>query len=364
MSNEEHTRSNAHAVDLGAVFGHYTKQVDAIIRKLLTGAPDYPLYGMMRYFMGYADQKLHTVQMGTGKRFRSGLCVFIADSYGCRNEALPVAASLEIFHNFTLIHDDIVDKDEFRRGRPTVWKLWGIDHAINTGDGQLILALRALKEIHTRTPGHAPNLLDFLTKRYLEVIEGQYLDFELTAQPLSGAMVTRGHYFNMVTKKTAVLVAAATAAGGMVAGVPKKEERLLWRYGLSLGLAYQLYDDALSLWGTSAQTGKKRWGDIRTRKKTLPVLMAREQLQGTTKDRLMALFSVSRLLKDREIKEVLALLESVHTFEAMQKLVEKHARAAKKAARQLALAPERREILSGIVDALMPTIDLRLPQHE
>ncbi len=352
------------AVDLQAVFGPYTAMVDDEMRAALTRSPDYGIYGMMRYFLGLTSEKSRPRAGAGGKRFRPGLCLFIANTYGVVGGALSAAVSIELFHNFSLIHDDIEDKDELRRGRPTVWKLWGINHAINAGDGQLILAHRALVKSSTCDPRITVALLDFLTARYVEVMEGQYLDFELTDAHIGDAQVTRGAYLEMLTKKTAVLVGAATQAAGIVAGVPQQEQDALWRYGLSLGMAYQLYDDAMSVWGETAHTGKEQWGDIKTRKKTLPVFVALEQLSGAARDRLVGLYNAVDPLSTTEMAEIVELFDSVQGYQAVRTLIDRYAREAKDAAMELSCTPKNKEVLAGIVDALIPNVSLRQPQHE
>ena len=346
------------AINLKAVFEPYVKSVDREMHKALTRKPDYAMYGMMRYFLGFADEKLRPLAVSEGKRFRPGLCLLIAESYGVAAQALPAAVSIELFHNFSLIHDDIEDCENMRRGRPTVWKLWGVNHAINTGDGQLVLAHRQLAQIGTTDPALAAKLMDFLPEQYLTVVEGQYLDFELTDLTIADPRMTRKAYFEMLTKKTAVLVGAATKTAGIVSGVSKQELDALWRYGLSLGLAYQLYDDAMSVWGSEAQTGKDRWGDIKTRKKTLPVLIAVEKLRGDDRARMIQLYDGKKPLKTAEIKEIRALFDRVDALDVLRAHIKRHAQAAKRAAGKLTIAPSYKQTLVGIVDALMPHISL------
>ena len=183
--------------------------------------------------------------------------LLVADSYGLLEETLPAALSVELFHNFTLIHDDIVDHDELRRGRSTVWKLWGIDHAINTGDAQLVLALRALEDLRI-PPECSAAVRARLLDHYLEVIEGQYLDFTLAAAKLHDPLVTEEAYLTMTEKKTSRLVQAATETAALVAGRSEDEVSALGVFGGKFGMAYQLYDDFQSIWGVPEKTGKKR----------------------------------------------------------------------------------------------------------
>ena len=145
---------------------HATKGVDQRLKKILkarTHGPAAEMYSMLAYFLGFLDEHLKPAS-GSGKRLRPGLCLLIAEGYGARTKAFNAALAIELFHNFTLIHDDVEDRDEVRRNRPTVWKLWGINHAINSGDAQSLLvselALQAGEKI-------APVLM----KAFIEVIE-------------------------------------------------------------------------------------------------------------------------------------------------------------------------------------------------
>ena len=333
--------------------GAYGARVDDAARAFLTRGP-YDLYGMMRYFMGYADETLHpTTTVFGGKRFRSGLTLMLADQYGALRDALPLALSVEIFHNFTLIHDDIVDRDELRRGRPTVWKLWGSDHAINTGDGQLILAIEALEDAKHDIKSRAR---PFLLEKYREVVEGQFLDFTLTAYTLDDVRVTEAAYLEMLIKKTSVLVAAATRAAGIAARVAPEEERALWDFGLSLGLAYQLCDDTVSIWGSGEMTGKVPHGDVREKKKTLPVLYTARTLVGADRDEFLTLYAHGGPMTNVEVARAISLMNQADAYRHARARVDQEAARAKEAVRSLTIPDEGKRMLNTLVDALLPRV--------
>ncbi|MBU6310765.1 polyprenyl synthetase family protein [Patescibacteria group bacterium] len=339
--------------DVLALLGSYGSRVDAEARTFLERGP-YAMYGMMRYFMGYADENLVSVaECFGGKRFRSGLLLLIADQYGALEDAVPLALSIELFHNFTLIHDDIVDRDEMRRGRPTVWKLWGSDHAINTGDGQLLLALEALERAH---PARRDRARPFFLEKYREVIEGQYLDFELTAYSLNDPRTTEAAYLEMLTKKTSVLVGAATAGAGIAALMRDEELERLWNFGLALGRAYQICDDTVSIWGSGDMTGKVPHGDVRERKKTLPVLIAYERLTGTSRDEFAHLYGSKKSLSADEIQRAIALMNSVDAYGAARARVDREAGYARQAADSLAIPEVGKELLGSLVTTLLPRV--------
>jgi geranylgeranyl diphosphate synthase, type I len=333
--------------------GAYGARVDQAARAFLTRGP-YDMYGMMRYFMGYEDEALRpTSEVFGGKRFRSGICLLLADQYGALYDALPVALSVEIFHNFTLLHDDIVDRDEMRRGRPTVWKLWGTDHAINTGDGQLLLAIEALEDAKHDIKSRAR---PFLLEKYREVVEGQYLDFTLTGYALNDPRTTEVLFLEMLTKKTSVLVAAATKAAGIAARVDDRELDALWRFGLALGLAYQLCDDAISIWGTSEMTGKVPHGDVREKKKTLPVLYTAHTLPQGTREEFCRLYGSGGSMSGAEVSRAIELMNSVGAYAVARTRVDEEAARAKDAVRSLTIPRAGKETLIALVDALLPRV--------
>ncbi len=341
-------------IDPLEVVGTYGSRIDASAVEFLT-RNDYALYGMMRYFMGYTDEHLNVSSRAAGKRMRPGLMLLIADSYGLLEEAIPAALSIELFHNFTLIHDDIVDHDELRRGRPTVWKLWGVDHAINTGDAQLILALRALEKSelmripHSRTTALRTRLLD----RYLEVIEGQYLDFTLTAAKLNAPSVTEEAYLLMTEKKTSKLIRAATETTAILAGLAEEKVTALGDFGGKLGMAYQLYDDWQGIWGVPEKTGKRRAGDIYERKKTLPVIHAYMHLNSSDKKRLEELYDNDNL-DEAMVAEVLDFFSKTDAQKILADYAARYKREAVEALSHTELAPATKKVLEQVTTSLVP----------
>ena len=329
----------------------YSGRIDEEIQKLFSRSPR-EMYGMMEYFMGYADEQFNSIQdIHAGKRFRSGLCLLIADRYGVVNDALAAAVSIEVFHNFTLIHDDIADKDEARRGRPAVWKLWGTNCAINTGDAQLLLALKALAPLHEKKYG--ADIYAFLIERYLEVAEGQHLDFLLSDISLDDKRVAEDLYLEMVTKKTSILVGAAARSVGIIAETNSTEQELLSRYGLSLGLAYQLSDDASSIWGKVERTGKDEHGDIREKKKTLPILYALSTLSDPGREELITLYRKEAPLDHASVKRIIALLDSVDARGYMQGRIDTYRTQAHDAAEHLSLPTADKGVLVRFANALL-----------
>jgi geranylgeranyl diphosphate synthase type I len=228
-------------------------------------------YGMMQYHLGWVDEELRAQNFPTGKRLRPLLCLLAcAEAGGDPSQALPAAAALELLHNFSLVHDDIEDGDEVRRHRPTVWKIWGVPQAINAGDGMFTLAYAALQRLARRGVAGEQTLqaLAIFTQCCLDVTEGQHLDMSFE-QRLDIAVP---EYLRMIQGKTAALIGGSLAIGALLGGATLAQVEALQRFGRSIGLAFQIQDDILGIWGDSAVTGKAAGNDILRRKKSLPIL--------------------------------------------------------------------------------------------
>lgn len=237
----------------------------------LPGIEEYHL--MMAYHMGWEGEG--SGPTATGKRIRP-LLVLLTNGAAQADwhKALPAAAAVELIHNFSLIHDDIQDGSHQRRGRPTVWKKWGTAQAINSGDAMLSLAhLTVLRLANTTTEPIAFRAANILQDTCLELTKGQYLDMAYETRN----QLTIDDYWPMVRGKTAALLATCTELGALVADVDE-EIRSSYRYfGHSLGLAFQVQDDILGIWGDAALTGKSAESDLLTGKKSLPVLFGLSQ---------------------------------------------------------------------------------------
>jgi len=337
--------------DITRIFEPYTPIVDEGIKRVLGTCPHLDMYDMMRYFLGFTDAHGRAVRAYAGKRFRPGLCLLLAEAYGVQDQALGVAASIELFHNFTLMHDDIEDHDELRRGRATVWKVWGVNHAINAGDAQLILAHRALGQAVTGKGAIGAELQQFLTGTYLQVIEGQFLDFRLADARLEE--VSEEAYYEMIRRKSAVLVGAAAKSAGMLGGCAPEEQELLWQYGVALGMAYQIYDDIVSIWGSEAASGKMPYKDIVEKKKTLPLIYVWRAGSSEVRADLARAYAAEFSVGARDAVKIIDHLDAAHAYEYVWGKVKEFAEQAKKAASGLTLPDKTKGLLTAIVDALL-----------
>jgi geranylgeranyl diphosphate synthase type I len=224
------------------------------------------LRSMLAYHMGWEEGR----QNAHGKRIRPLLVLLTTSAAGGEWEnALPAAAAVELVHNFSLIHDDIQDGSELRRGRPTVWKIWGMPQAINAGDAMFALAhLATLRLTKTASSEIAISSSHLLLETCLELTKGQFLDIGYQDRN----DLTIDDYWPMVRGKTAALLAACTELGAIVAGTASAARIAFHSFGQSLGLAFQAHDDFLGIWGDAALTGKSSESDLITGKKSLPVL--------------------------------------------------------------------------------------------
>lgn len=231
-----------------------------------------------------------------GKRIRPILTLMAADIFGSDyKKALPAALAIEVFHNFTLVHDDIMDAAPLRRGKATVHEKWDINTGILSGDAMLILAY---KYFENYTPEVFQELAKLFSKTALEVCDGQQLDVDFETRK----KVSIDEYLNMICLKTSVLVAAALKMGAIVAESDAKNASLIYDFGLNLGLAFQLQDDYLDTFGDPETFGKQIGGDIIENKKTFLYLKTLEIADKETKKKLKYFYR--KKLKDNSLKIV------------------------------------------------------------
>ena len=223
---------------------------------------------MLQYHMGWEGEGAGPD--ARGKRIRPILVLLTTMAAGGEwQNALPATCAVELIHNFSLIHDDIEDNSPLRRGRPTIWKKWGVAHATNAGDAMFTLAhieiFRLIKILPSETVIKAAELLQ---RTCLHLTQGQYLDLAYEQR----SDLTAIDYWPMISGKTGALLAACTELGSMIALAPEPICQAYRQFGYSLGLAFQAQDDFLGIWGDSALTGKSTENDLVTGKKTLPIV--------------------------------------------------------------------------------------------
>jgi geranylgeranyl diphosphate synthase type I len=271
----------------GALIGRYRPIVEEELRRALAQPMAGALPAMMRYHLGQGPAPDGTPAGSGGKRVRAALCLVACEAVGgTAATAAPAAAALELIHGFTLLHDDIADQDELRRGRPTVWKLWGAGQAITAGDAMYALANITAADLVRRgaSPGDAGRVLLELNEATLRVCEGQHLDIAYEGR----ADVSVAEYLEMVRLKTGALFRASLAAGAISGGGTPEQVTALQAFGEQAGVAFQVRDDVLGIWGEEEETGKPVGSDLRQNKRSLPVICALS-LQHPVARRLAAL---------------------------------------------------------------------------
>ncbi len=308
-------------MELPEAFEKYRAGIDAELRSALAGYQS-PMYDMLRYHLGWIDEKGNPLPGSAGKALRPTLCLLACESVGGDpGEALPAAASTELIHNFSLIHDDVQDDDRERRHRPTVWSIWGRPQAINAGTAMRVVAsLTLLRLLDRGVPVQkllrAQRLLD---ESCLRLIEGQYLDISY-----EGRMdVTVGDYLVMIEGKTVSLIACSLETGAFLGTDDDVVPEAFRGFGRELGFAFQIRDDVLGIWGDARKTGKPVGGDIRRRKKPLPIVYALEKAEGRARAQMVRAFS-GEVVDDGRVDTVLGILEEVDARARAQGMAERY----------------------------------------
>ena len=277
-----------------------------------------PLYEMVRYQLGFGEAGLPNL----GKCLRPSLCLFACEALkGDLEQAIPVAVSIELVHNFSLIHDDIEDDDETRHHRPTVWKVYGRDQAILAGIVLWALAFQSMERAVER--GTSPERLlaarRLLTEACNEIIEGQHLDLSFEQR----TDVSLAEYTRMIGRKTGALIATSVQAGAVMAGASGEDVAHLGEFGRELGLAFQIRDDILGIWGEGSATGKPVGADIAKRKKSLPIVQAFQQVVGPDRELLRGVYQKDAI-DESDIDDVLDVLQRWNVRYFAQGLAEDH----------------------------------------
>jgi geranylgeranyl diphosphate synthase type II len=281
-------------------FADFKKVVNEALEKADFGDTPDQLYQPIRYTME-----------GDGKRLRPILMLAACDLFGGKpEEILDAAIAIELFHNFTLLHDDIMDKADLRRGKDTVHRKWDDNTAILSGDTMFALAYRwMLKTKHPQLIG----MLDVFTQTAIEVCEGQQYDMDFEKMPA----VAIAEYLNMIRLKTAVLLGCSLKIGALAANANPRDVQLIYDFGVNIGIAFQLKDDLLDTFGNAEKTGKTPGGDIIANKKTYLYLKCLEAANTDDRQKLLGFYhsntshtpqqkidGVTELMRKYQIEEV------------------------------------------------------------
>jgi geranylgeranyl diphosphate synthase, type I len=328
---------------LPEVFSRLQPEIDAELRSVLAERRS-PMYDMIRYHLGWIDRSGRPDESGRGKAVRPTMCLLACQAVGGDyRTALPAAAAIELVHNYSLIHDDVQDDDTERRHRPTVWSIWGKPQAINAGTAMRMLANAALRRL-TSDPSKQSHIQLLVDEATISLIEGQYLDISYENR----LDITPDEYLTMIGGKTAALLGCALETGAELGTDDVACTRALGKFGRDIGLAFQIRDDILGIWGESAETGKPSCNDIRRRKKTLPVVIAFQRTSGAERIRIRGLYEGGPL-GESGVGEVMSILEAVDARKESETLQRSFARRAQDAVRQLCLEPGPARDLEDVV---------------
>lgn len=279
-----------------------------------------------------------------GKRIRPVLTLMSADAFGDKaNEAVMSAIGLETFHNFTLLHDDVMDKSEMRRGRLTVHKKYDENTAILSGDTMLTLATKFVCEVKEEL---LRTVLDTFNSMAIKVYEGQQLDMDFEKQ----TQIDLSDYIEMIQNKTGALIGACAKIGALIGGANQKDADKMYEYGMMTGVAFQIQDDWLDTFGDSTSFGKNIGGDINNGKKTYLYVSALQQ-DSQTADALRDAFKIPA--GELRVKAVTRLYEKLGIEESTKKAVNHYSSLALKALNSTSLSDDKKEVFRKLAEKLI-----------
>lgn len=293
------------------------------------GAPS-NLYDPLNYFMNIG-----------GKRIRPLLTLMSTELFGAKvEEAFPSAISIEFFHNFSLIHDDIMDKAPLRRNMETVHTKWNDNIAILSGD---VLLVKAYQELQKHQSSHLSKLLSIFNKTAIEVCEGRQMDMDFETR----SRVSVSEYIEMIRLKTSVLLGGALQMGAVIANASEVNQQLIYDFGVSLGIAFQIQDDILDLYGDPEKFGKQVGGDIITNKKTYLLLKAIEKQKDNEVDSMLMIDD--SVLK---VKTAQNLIKDLGIYDEAQELKSSYQQKAMDALDKINVSKENKTVLIELSDYL------------
>lgn len=262
--------------------------------------------------MGWIDSQGNPVNHDGGKFLRATLCLLSCESTGSDfKKSLPLAAAIELIHNFSLVHDDIQDEDTQRRHRPTVWSIWGKPQAINVGTAMRVLASLSVPRlnIYNVPPEKQIEVFEILDSSCLKMIEGQFLDISYEDR----SDITIEDYLDMVERKTAALIEGALQIGAVL-NVDSGNLKYFKRFGRYLGLAFQIRDDILGIWGKENKTGKPQGNDIRKRKKSFPVVFGFQMANEKVKKIFLKIYK-KKSVSEKNVNRILSYLSDLGAYD-------------------------------------------------
>lgn len=311
-------------------------KINAYINTLGYSRPPVGLYAPVEYVLGLG-----------GKRIRPLLVLMSYNIYKEDVEcALSAAAGIETYHNYTLLHDDLMDKADLRRGNLTVHKKWDDNTAILSGDTMLVLAYKLMCD---SSPAHLKEVMDVFNETALQIGEGQQYDMEFEAR----TDVEVEEYLEMIRLKTSVLLAASLKIGAIIAGASVDDADQLYDFGLQLGLAFQLQDDYLDVYGDPAVFGKKVGGDILCNKKTYMLINALQRADDAQRQELLMWINAQDYEPAQKVAAVTALYDAIGIKQLCHEKIEEYFQAANESLDKVHVPEERKEVLRAFARSLM-----------
>ena len=285
-----------------------------------------------------------------GKRIRPALTLFSCQIFAKESRAaLNAALAIEVFHNFTLLHDDIMDNAPLRRNMATVHEKWNANTAILSGDAMMIKAYQFLAKTKSDV---LPKVLDIFNQTALQVCEGQQYDMDFEACH----DVSEAHYIKMITLKTAVLIAGSMQIGALIGGATLAQSKLLYEFGINMGICFQLQDDLLDVYGDPDQFGKRVGGDIVSNKKTFLLLTALHRSKGVVRKDLESLLLDADIDPDVKVERVKDIYELLYVRELTEEKMDEYFNKATKNLDKIDMSDEYKQELANFVSKLMKRV--------
>jgi len=310
--------------------------INDYIRHLAYSRPPKGLYDPIEYVLSLG-----------GKRIRPLLMLMAYNLYKENVEdILSSASAIEIYHNYTLLHDDLMDCADMRRNKPTVHKLWNDNAAILSGDTMLVLAYKMMSKCESI---HLKSVLDVFSETALEIGEGQQYDMEFENRN----DVSEEEYIEMIRLKTSVLLAASLQIGAILADAPQTDTKKLYDFGIQIGLAFQLQDDLLDVYGNTDDFGKKIGGDILCNKKTYMLINAFQLADKQQRSQLDYWISQTQFDSSEKIKQVTSIYNDLGIKDLCRKKINEYFQTASVLLSEVGLPDSRKSILKGFADSLM-----------
>ena len=337
-------------IPLPQMFQRYRANISRSLRDSLSQQHS-DVYDMLRYYMGWVDENGRPHEAMEGKALRPTLCLFACEAVGGALEmAMPTAVALEFIHNFSLIHDDIQDRDEIRHNRKTLWAVWGDPKALVAGNVLRVVADECLHQLLDSGLDYDRALAagTLLTEAYLEMIEGQYLDLQFEGRH----DISMSDYLNMISRKTGALIRCSLNLGAVVGAQEQGVGDAFKESGRAMGYVFQIIDDVLGVWGDEETTGKPVGADIRRKKNSYPVVYTMGTANDKDQKMLNEIYEKDEL-DDSDVDSVLAVMDRLDVKNQAQQEAEKYANVALESLAPVELSREARQEVEDLAHFLL-----------